>query len=157
MTTPNQPLGSANVAVAVNNASVAAPTDYTIVSGDVTNGILIPASLVTGVLPFGQAGFMPERMRIVAKTTAAGTAFKMTVKAIQPRTDILNQLPYSPAANAGDITYDLSATGTQYLGPWTSGRVLQPDGSLLLTFSGTLGTTTISILLDPYAPAGPRG
>lgn len=157
MTTPNTPLGASNVAVAVNNGLVAAPADYTIVSGDVTNGISIPASLVTGVLPYGQVGFMPQRMKIIAKTTGAGTNFKLIVKAIQPRTDIANQLPYSPAANAGDITYDLSAVGVKYLGPFTSGRVLQPDGSLLINFSGTLGTTTLAILLDPYGPAGPRG
>lgn len=159
MTTPNTPLTSSNVAVAVPNGLVLAPTDYTIVSGDVTNGIKIPASLFAGLgaLPYGQAGFVPERLKIVAKTTAAGTNFKLIVKATQPDTDVANLLPFSPAANAGDITFDLSTTGTRYLGSFTSGRVMQPDGSLLINFSGTLGTTTIALLLDPYGPAGPRG
>ena len=159
MTTPNTPLTSSNVAVSVPNGAVAAPTDYTIVSGDVTNGISIPASLFAGlgVMPFGVAAALPERFRLVVKTTAAGTNFKVIVKATQPRTDIQNQLPFTPAANAGDISTDVSTTGTRYLGPFTSGRVQQSDGSVLLNFSGTLGTTTIAIVADPYAPAGPRG
>ena len=160
MTTPNTPLAAANVALGVSNGMVVAPTDYTIVSGDVTNGISIPASLFTGAisgLPFGQAGFVPEHLKIVAKTTVAGTNFKLIVKATQPRTDISNQLPFTPLANQGDLSFDLSTTGTRYLGRFTSGRVLQSDGSLLINFSGTLGTTTIAILLDPYAPVGPRG
>lgn len=160
MTAPNTPLLAANVAMSVGNGLVLAPTDYTIVSGDVSNGISIPASLFAGAisgLSFGQAGFLPERLRIIAKTTAAGTLFKMIVKATQSKSDVANQLPFSPAANAGDITYDLSATGTRYLGPFTSGRVIQPDGSLLINFTGTLGTTTLAILLDPYGPLGPRG
>lgn len=159
MTTPNTPLTSSNVAVTVPNGLVVAAADYTIVSGDVTNGISIPASLFSGlgVLPFGQAGFLPERLKIVAKTTVAGTNFKLIVKATQPTTDVANQLPFSPAANAGDIVYDLSTTATRFLGSFTSGRVVQPDGSLLINFSGTLGTTTIALLVDPYGPAGPRG
>lgn len=160
MTTPNTPFTSSHVARSSPNTAVAMPSAYTIVSGDVANGISIPASLFAGAisgLPFGQAGFLPERIRIIANTTVAGTNFKLIVKATQPRTDILNQLPFSPAANVGDITYDLSATGQKELGPWTSGQVLQSDGSLLLNFSGTLGTTALQILLDPYGPAGPRG
>ena len=159
MTTPNTPLTSSNVAVSVPNGAVAAPTDYTIVSGDVTNGISIPPSLFSGlgVMPYGQAGALPERFRLVVKTTGAGTNFKVIVKATQPRSDIANQLPFTPAANAGDISVDCSAVGTKYLGPFTSGRVQQSDGSMLINFSGTLGTTTLAIVADPYGPAGPRG
>lgn len=160
MTTPNTPLVAANVALSVPNGLVLAPTDYTIVAGDVTNGISIPASLFAGAisgLNFGQSGFISEHLRIIAKTTVAGTNFKLIMKATQPRTDIANQLPFSPSANLGDASYDLSATGTRYLGVFSSGRFTQPDGSLLINFSGTLGTTTIAVLLDPYAPVGPRG
>lgn len=160
MTAPNTPLVAANVAVRVSNGMVAAPTDYTIVSGDVTNGISIPASLFAGAasgMPFGQSGALPEKITLVVKTTAAGTNFKVILKATQPRTDIANQLPFTPAANAGDASFDVSTTGTRYIGEFTSGRFQQSDGSLLINFSGTLGTTTIAILLDPYAPAGPRG
>jgi hypothetical protein len=160
MTAPNTPLVAANVALLTSNSMSSAPTDYTILSGDVSNGISIPASLFAAAisgLPFGQTGFLPEKLRIVAKTTGAGTNFKLIVKATQPRTDIANQLPFTPAANAGDLTFDLSTTGTRYIGNFGSGRVLQADGSLLINFSGTLGTTTIALLLDAYAPAGPRG
>jgi len=158
--TANTPLVAANVALSVPNGMVVAPTDYTIVSGDVTNGISIPASLFAGAisgLNFGQSGFISEHLRIIAKTTAPGTLFKLIVKATQPRTDIANQLPFSPAANAGDLTLDLSSNATRYIGVLSSGRFTQPDGSLLINFSGTLGTTTLAILLDPYAPVGPRG
>lgn len=160
MTAPNTPLTSSNIALSVPNGAVAAPTDYTIVSGDVSNGISIPPSVFAGTVDaedYFQPGFLPEKFRIVVKTTSAGTNFNVIVKATQPRTDIANQLPFSPAANAGDITVNCSAVGVKYLGPFTSGRVQQSDGSMLLNFSGTLGTTTLAILADPYAPVGPRG
>lgn len=159
---PTTPLAAGNVALTVPNGMVAAPTDYTLVSGDVSNGLSIPASLfsvansISG-LAFGQSGFLPEKFRIVVKTTVAGTNFKVIVKATQPRTDIANQLPFTPAANTGDASFDVSTTGTRYIGPFASGRLIQSDGSILLNFSGTLGTTTIAVLLDPYAPVGPRG
>lgn len=157
---PTTPLTSANVALMTPNGISAAPTDYTLVSGDVSNGLSIPASLfaspISG-LAFGQSGFLPEKLRLVIKTTVAGTAFKVVVKASQPKSDVPNLLSASPQANLGDLTLDVNATGTRYAGPFNSGRFLQPDGSLLLNFTGTLGTTTIAVLLDPYAPVGPRG
>lgn len=159
---PTTPLAAANVALTVPNGSVVAPTDYTLVSGDISNGLSIPASLFSVAnsicgLAFGQSGFLPEKLRLVVKTTVAGTNLKLIVKASAAKTDVLNQLPSSPQANIGDQTVDISTTGTRYFGPFNSGRFLQPDGSLLLNFSGTLGTSTIAVLLDPYAPVGPRG
>ena len=62
-----------------------------------------------------------------------------------------------PLANAGDLPFNVNATGTYYIGPLASGRFSQPDQSLLLNFTGTLGTTTIYILSGPWTPAGPRG
>lgn len=158
---PTTPLVAANVALLVPNGKASAPTDYTIVSGDVSAGLSIPASLFaspgqTG-LAYKQAGFLPERLRIVVKTTTAGTAFSIVVKAMASRTDIPGEPPAFPSANAGDITVNVNTIGVYYLGAFTSGRVLQPDGSLLLNFTGTLGVTTIALLNDPYAPAGPRG
>lgn len=157
---PTTPLTASNVAIATPNGGVSAPTDYTIVSGDVSAGLSIPASLFAGAiatLPYGQAGFLPERLRIIVKTTTTGTAFSIVVKATATRTDIPGEPPFSPAANAGDITKNVNTVGVYYLGPFTSGRVMQPDMSLLLNFTGTLGVTTIALLVDPYAPAGPRG
>lgn len=157
---PTTPLTSSNVMLGAPNGIAAAPTDYTLVSGDVSAGLSIPASLfaspISG-LAFSQAGFLPEKLRLLIKTTVAGTAFKIVVKAGQPKSDVPNLLPASPQANLGDLTLDVNATGTRYAGPFGSGRFLQPDGSLLLNFTGTLGTTTIAVLLDPYAPVGPRG
>jgi hypothetical protein len=157
---PTTPLVAANVALSVPNGGVAAPTDYTIVAGDVSAGLSIPASLFAGAisaLPYGQAGFLTERMKIVVKTTTAGTAFSIVVKATGSRTDLPGEPPSFPSANAGDITKNVNTIGVYYLGGFTSGRVMQADMSLLLSFTGTLGVTTIALLIDPYAPAGPRG
>jgi len=158
--TATTPLVAANVALTVPNGMVSAPTDYTIVSGDVSNGLRIPASLFAGALsglPYGQAGFVPERLKLIVKTTVAGTAFSIVVKASISRTDIPGEPPSYPSANTGDLTVNVNATGTYYIGEFTSGRFKQPDGSLLLNFTGTLGTTTLAVLNGPYAPAGPRG
>lgn len=160
MTTPNTPLTSANVARRNINGVVTAATPYTIVSGDVTNGISIPQSLFTGSisgLNFKQSGFVLERMDLVVTTTTAGTNFSVVVKATQAQTDVPNQHVSFPSANAGDATLTVNATGTYYIGPLSSGRFAQPDQSLLLNFSGTLGVTTLWVLLSPWAPAGPRG
>jgi len=157
---PTTPLAAANVALMTPNGAVAAPTDYSLVAGDVSNGLSIPASLFAGAisgLPYGQSGFLPEHLRLIVKTTTPGTNFKVIVKATQPRTDIANQFPFTPQANTGDLTVDVSSNATRYFGVFTSGRFLQPDGSILLNFSGTLGVTTLALLMDPYAPAGPRG
>ena len=91
------------------------------------------------------------------KTTTAGTAFTVVVKASASRTDIPGEPPSYPSANSGDITLNVNAVGQYMLGEFTSGQVKQPDGSILLNFTGTLGVTTIAILNGPYAPAGPRG
>lgn len=157
---PTTPLLAANVATKSVNGSVVAPTAYSIVSGDVTNGLSIPASLFAGAnsgLNFGQAGFVLERIELIVNTTTAGTAFSVVVKAAQPQTDVAKEASAFPLANAGDVTFNVNTIGTYYIGPLTSGRLLQPDGSLLLNFTGTLGVTTIAILNSPYAPAGPRG
>lgn len=157
---PTTPLTSPNVAMKAVNGSVAAPTGYTIVAGDVTNGLSIPQSLFAGAisgLNFGQAGFVLERLELVVVTSVAGTAFSVVVKSTQKQTDVANEAPPFPLSNAGDATFNVNATGTYYLGPFTSGRFLQPDGSLLLNFTGTLGTSTLAIVSNPYAAAGPRG
>lgn len=159
MTTPNTPLTSANVARRNINGVVTAATPYTIVSGDVTNGISIPQSLFTGSisgLNFKQSGFVLERTMLIFNTTTAGTSFNVVVKATQPMTDVPNEHLVFPAANAGDVTLNVNAVGTYYVGPLTSGRLSQPDQSLLLNFTGTLGVTTLWVLTDPWASAGPR-
>jgi hypothetical protein len=158
---PTTPLVAANVALKTTNGSVAAATPYTIVAGDVTNGLSIPQSLFAGAisgLNFGQTGFVLERIELVVTTTTPGTAFSVIVKATQPQTDVPNEAVPFPLANAGDsAALNVNANGTYYIGPLTSGRFSQPDQSLLLNFSGTLGVTTLWVLATPWAPAGPRG
>lgn len=152
-------ISSAAFAVETNNGVTTPPTPYSIVSGDVSAGIRIPASFFTGTVaaPYGQAGFLPEKLRLFVVTATAGTAFSVIVKASQPTTDVPNEAPFTPAANAGDLTVNVNTVGTYFIGPFTSGRFLQPDGSVLLNFSGTLGATTIYGYVGSYWPAGPRG
>jgi len=160
MTTPNTPLTSANVARRVPNGVVAAATPYSIQASDVTNGISIPQSLFSGNisgLNFKQTGFVLERIDLVVATTTAGTNFSFVVKATQAQTDVPNEHIPFPSANAGDVTLNVNATGTYYISQLTSARFSQPDQSLLLNFSGTLGVTTFWVLVSPWAPAGPRG
>ncbi|QOR55776.1 MAG: hypothetical protein YHS30scaffold324_8 [Catenulispora phage 69_17] len=158
--TATTPLVAANVATSNPNASIGAPTAYSLVAGDVSSGLSIPASLFSGInagLNYKQAGFLPERIRLVVNTTTAGTAFSIVVKATQPQTDVPHEAVPFPSANAGDLTFNVNTVGVYYLGPFTSAQIMQPDGSILLNFTGTLGVTTIAILNQAYAPAGPRG
>lgn len=158
---PTTPLTSSNVALKTVNGSVVAATPYSIVSGDVSAGLSIPQSLFAGAisgLNFGQTGFVLERIELVVTTTTPGTAFSIVVKATQPQTDVANEPAPFPLANAGDsAAMNVNTNGTYYLGPFSSGRFSQPDQSLLLSFTGTLGVTTLWVLATPWAPAGPRG
>lgn len=150
-------LPSSAVVVTSNNGSVPAPTAYTIVSGDVTNGLALLPATVTGALPYGQSGFVAERVTFVVNTTTAGTGFSVVVEPTASAADGLNDPPAFPSANAGPMTVNVNTVGTYLIGPLTSGRFQQQDGSILLTFTGTLGATTIYAIVEPYAPAGPRG
>ncbi|HEY1820415.1 MAG TPA: hypothetical protein VGG83_10830 [Trebonia sp.] len=152
-------ISAAAFAVENNNGNTTPPTPYTILSGDVSGGIRIPASFFTGTVaaPYGQPGFLPEKLRLFFVTSAAGTNFTVVVKASQPTTDVPNEAPFTPAANSGDFPLNINTAATYFVGPLTSGRFLQPDGSVLLNFTGTLGTTTVYGYVGSYYPAGPRG
>lgn len=147
---------NAAFAALVNNGAVPGPTAYTITGTDVTNGISIPASFFTANA-YGQPGFILERLTLIFNTTTAGTAFTAIVKPTVATTDVPNSAPPFPLANAGQMSSNINAIGVYYFSGLTSGRFLQPDGSLLINFTGTLGVTTLAGLLAPYAPAGPRG
>lgn len=148
---------NAAFAVLANGASVDGPTPYTILSGDVSGGISIPASFFTTVLPYGQTGFVLERLTLAFVTSAPGTALVVVVKASQPTTDVPNEASAFSLANAGDYSKNINTAKTYYISGLTSARFMQADGSLLLNFTGTVGTTTMYGLMAPYAPAGPRG
>lgn len=152
-------LTSAAVGVQPNNGSLVTSsiTPHTIVAGDVTNGLSLPAAAVTGALSYGQVGFVAEQVTFVFNTSVAGTAFSVVTKATIATTDVPNSAPPFPSANAGDATFNINTVGTYNIGPLTSGRFLQPDGSILLNFTGTLGTTTVYVIVEQYFPAGPRG
>jgi len=149
---------AAAFAVLSNNSATAYPaTPYTIVSADVTNGISIPPSFFTNALNYGQPGFVLEKMTLIFNTTVSGTNFSVVVKATKATTDVPNSAPPFPSANQGDATFNINTVGQYVIAGLTSARFLQPDGSLLLNFANTLGTTTITGLLGVQAPAGPRG
>lgn len=152
-------LVAANVGVQPNNGSLTTSgiTVHTIVAGDVTNGLSLPAAAVTGALSYGQSGFVPEQVTFVFNTTVAGTAFSAVAKATIATTDVPNSAPPFPSANQGDATFNINAIGVYNIGPFTSARFMQPDGSFLFNFTGTLGTTTVYAIVEAYYPAGPRG
>lgn len=152
-------LVAANVGVQPNNGMLTTSgiTPHTIVAGDVTNGLSLPAAAVTGALSYGQAGFVPEQVTFVFNTTVAGTAFNAVAKATIATTDVPNSAPPFPSANQGDAAFNINAIGVYNIGPFTSARFMQPDGSFLFNFTGTLGTTTVYAIVEAYYPAGPRG
>lgn len=158
MTAPTQ-LTSANVGVQPNNGALVTSsiTAHTITSTDVSNGLQLPASAVTGALSYGQAGFVAEQVTFVFNTTVTGTAFSVVFKATIATTDVPNSAPPFPAANQGDATFNINTVGVYNIGPLTSARLMQPDGSILLAFTGTLSTTTVYAIVEQYFPAGPRG
>lgn len=148
---------SAAFAVTTPNGLTTPPTAYSIQSGDVSGGIVIPASFFSTAASYGQAGFLPEKLFLFFVTATAGTSFEAIIKATVATTDVPNSAPPFPAANAGDLTLNINAVGTYPVFGLTSGRFLQPDGSIHVNFSGTLGATTMYGYVQPYAPIGPRG
>lgn len=150
-------ISSANFAVTAPNAITALPTAYTITSSDVSNGITITPSMITGAASYGQSGFLPERLRLFFNTTTAGMNFEAILNATQATTDVPNSAPPFPYANRGNVPLNINAVGTYVVDGLTSGWLMQPNGNILITFSGTLGVTTMYGLVGPYAPAGPRG
>ncbi|MGH3436851.1 MAG: hypothetical protein ACRDRN_10345 [Sciscionella sp.] len=150
-------ISAAAFSVTVPNGVTTMPTAYTITSTDVTNGISILPSFFTTAASYGQSGFLPEKLFLYLNTTTAGTSFKAIIKATIATTDVPNSAPPFPLANAGDVTLNINAVGTYPVFGFTSGRFMQPDGSILINFSGTLGVTTLYGFVQPYAPLGPRG
>jgi hypothetical protein len=152
-------LTSANVGVQANNGMLTTSgiTAHTLTSTDVSNGLQLPASAVTGALAYGQAGFVPEQVTFVFTITTAGTSLNAIVEPTIATTDVPNSAPPFPAANAGPLTFNINAVGAYNIGNLTSGRFEQPDGSILFNFSGTLGAGTVYVIVEQYFPAGPRG
>lgn len=150
-------ISSAAFAVTVPNGLTTPPTAYSITSGDVSAGISIPPSFFTTAASYGQSGFLPEKLFLFFVTTTPGTSFKAIIKATIATTDVPNSAPPFPLANAGDLTLNINANGTYPVFGLTSGRFMQPDGSILINFSGTVGVTTLAGYVQPYAPLGPRG
>lgn len=144
-------------AVTVPNGITTPPTPYTITSGDVSAGITIPASFFSTAASYGQAGFLPEKLFLFFVTATAGTNFTAIIEATQATTDVPNSAPPFPSANTGNLSLNINAVGTYPVFGLVSGRFLQPNGSIVVNFSGTLGVTTVYGYVQPYAPIGPRG
>ncbi len=152
-------LTSANVGIQTNNGSLttSAITAHTLTTTDVSNGLQLPASAVTGALAYSQAGFVAEQVTFVFTMGTAGTSFNVVLVSTQASTDVPNSAPPFPAANAGNLSLNINAVATYNIGNLTSGRFQQPDGSILLNFTGTLGAGTVYVVVEQYFPAGPRG
>jgi hypothetical protein len=77
---------------------------------------------------------MPE-LTILRYVSTAGAATTLAVKA--------GDMPPALAAGLGDLTVNVPATGTVFVGPFESGRFLQNDGSLVVTAgAGAAGSIT---------------
>ena len=88
--------------------------------------------------------------------TSAGT---VTVRAPGSGNNIAGSAQTSPypsnavfaAGAAGDVTYSWGTTaGTAVVGPFTTDRFTQPDGSLYLDWSTVAGPVTYAVVMDPY-------
>ena len=123
---------STGIGQLVNNGAL---TDVTPQAIDSTNGNMI-------------TGAMPERI-ILKLITAGASGMTVAIKA--------GGNPPYPSAAQGDLTVTLGASATRFVGPFTSARFLQSDGSLMWTYSGVSGTCTVAAYKLPAAPAGPRG
>lgn len=88
----------------------------------------------------------PNKVFLVVANTATA-AMNVTVRAGGNGTTASGGanpgVPFEPAA-AGDLVTSVPASGTQWVGPLTSGRFTQADGSLSIDFAtGMTGTIAV--------------
>ncbi|MFI9598929.1 hypothetical protein ACIHCX_03440 [Streptomyces sp. NPDC052043] len=116
------PRTSANYSKLVPNGRLTDPAGTTIDATLVTNGVAIDAA-------------DPEHT-LIRVTNSAGAAKTVTVRAGVGR--------QSWMAGSGDYTQSVPASGTVWLGPFTSARFQQKGSKLNVDFeSGTTGTVTV--------------
>lgn|SRR5487761_1939031 len=114
---------------------------------------LLPADVVAGLAdPAGTAIDQANGMNIVlasgavpAAPTARNLFLRVANSAAGAHNVIVRAGVYPPAfrAGIGDLTVNVLATSTKWIGPFTAARFAQADGSINIDFdAGTTGTIT---------------
>jgi hypothetical protein len=106
----------------------------TATNAGVGNGHVLPA-----VAAAGSAKSVPELTLL--RVTAGATGGVVTVKA--------GTNPPSLAAGQGDLAVTVANSGTQFIGPFESGRFIQPDGTMLVDIATGFVAGTITAFRFP--------
>lgn len=110
------------------NAATADPAGTAVTSG-AGNGAQIPATTGGGAVP---------ELTVLRVSNASGGSGTATVLA--------GSQPLAIAAGQGNLTSGSIATGTVgWLGPFESGRFLQPDGSMIVETSVNMTVTAFKV------------
>lgn len=119
----------------VPNSNLADPAGTALNPGT-NNGHVIPAA-GSGGKPDAKA--YPEQTLL--RVTVGATGGNITVKA--------GAYPPALAAGLGDLVVTVANSGTQWIGPFESGRFLQADGSMLVDVAAAVVPGTITAFRVP--------
>ena len=113
----------------VPNSNLTDPTGVATVAG-AGNGLQVPA-----ISPNRRQSF-PE-LTLLRVANASGGSGTVTVKA--------GTNPPSLAAGQGDLVTTVANSATQWVGPFESGRFIQPDGSMIIESSVVMTVTAFKV------------
>jgi hypothetical protein len=113
----------------VPNSNLADPTGVATVAG-AGNGLQVP-----DISPNRRAS-VPE-LTLLRVANASGGSGTVTVKA--------GANPPSLAAGQGDLVTTVANSTTQWVGPFESGRFIQPDGSMIIESSVVMTVTALKV------------
>lgn len=114
-----------NPTALVANGSVADPSGTASVAGS-GNGFTIPA------------GTVPQDKVFLRVNNGGGSSATVTVLA--------GSQPSALSSGVGPVTVTVAAAGTQWVGPFDTSRLQQPDGSLAIETSAVL--TVAAFVID---------
>lgn len=115
----------------VPNGNLADPSGTATVAG-AGNGLQIPSVPSAGAVVHS----FPE-LTLLRVSNASGGSGTVTVKA--------GTQPLAIAAGLGDLTVTVANGGTQWLGPFESGRFEQADGSMIVESSVVMTVTAFQV------------
>jgi hypothetical protein len=117
--------------VTVPNGNFVDPAGTATVAG-AGNGLQIP-SVPT---PPAIVKSLPE-LTLLRVSNASGGSGTVTLKA--------GTQPLAIASGQGDLTVTVANTTTQWIGPFESGRFVQPDGSMIIESSVVMTVTAFQV------------
>lgn len=113
------------------NASTADPAGTALNPGT-SNGHVVPAA---------GPGAQAEPEKTLLRVTVGSTGGNVTIKA--------GTQPLAIASGQGDLVVAMTASTTQWIGPFESGRFLQADGSMLVDVAAAVVPGTIAAFKVP--------